>query len=108
MDCLEVLHKLEVGIGNSLHVPELEVYLGVRSYLEIVFAAGRLGVELSKSQGRLAGIPNLSAVPPGLLVCPPVRPNLMQDLVLVDLDLSARLLVSRPDKGEVQLEYLGS
>ena len=72
-----------------------------RCLREIVLPARRLGIESRKGERRLASIPDLTSVPPCLVVLPPEFASHVNNYDLVDLKLSTALLVPCLDHAKI-------
>jgi len=98
---LQILDKVEVCVRNNLEVALPEVDLRLGSLL-----LGPLGVVLCQSQGCLARVSNLAAVPSSMLMLFVILLDMAEDLGLFHYDTSALAPEPLADKLQIKLQHL--
>lgn len=84
--CFEILGELQIGVGHDLEMVQFQIDLCRRFLLDIVLLSLGLGIEFSECEGRLTCISDLTSVPSGVFLLPPVLASRGYDLVFFDLD----------------------
>lgn len=100
---LEILGELEVSLRYGVEVVHFKAYVCV--WIQDRVMISPLCLELGEGKCCLAGVPDLSAVPSGLVVGSEVVQCKVNDFVSLNRDVSLVIAEAVFDEFQVQLEY---